>query len=71
MSTTSQPEPKFPPNIFFCNVTDCRFPDKPRYLIDGETIRDILAAMDCKTASQAYRRAKLFEILEQETNELS
>jgi hypothetical protein len=52
-------------------VTDCRFPDKPRYLIDGDTIRDILAAMDCKTASQAYRRAKLLEILEQETNELS
>jgi hypothetical protein len=63
-------EPKFPPDIFFCPFSDWQ--DKvgeQRYLIDEDTIRDILDVMHCKTASQAYRRAKLLEVLEQNTSE--
>jgi hypothetical protein len=67
MSTTSQSEPKFPPDISFGKTN--LITAFEAYIIDGDTIRDILEAMDCKTASQAYRRAKLLEILEQDTSE--
>jgi hypothetical protein len=62
-------KPKFPPEITFCQFSDWRdTPSQQRYLIDGDTIRDLLEAMNCKTGSQAYRRAKLLEILEQDTS---
>jgi hypothetical protein len=60
-------KPKFPPDISFGKTN--LITAFEAYIIDGDTIRDILAAMDCKTASQAYRRAKLLEILEQNTSE--
>jgi hypothetical protein len=68
MSTTSQSEPKFPPDISFGKFDQIIAFEA--YIIDGDTIRDMLSAMDCKTASQAYRRAKLLEVLEGDTNEL-
>ncbi|QIW88568.1 hypothetical protein [Pseudanabaena phage PA-SR01] len=41
------------------------FLGKRSYLIDEDTIRDLLKAVEPKTASQAYRRARLLEILEE------
>ena len=61
-------ESKFPPDIVFFKANflvalpEC-------YIIDTDTIRDLLLAVDPKTASQAYRRSILFEILEQNTND--
>jgi hypothetical protein len=60
-------EPKFPPDISFGKTN--LITAFEAYIIDRDTIRDILAAMDCKTASQAYRRAKLLEVLEENTSE--
>jgi hypothetical protein len=60
-------EPKFPPDISFGKTN--LITAFEAYIIDGETIRDILEAVDCKTASQAYRRSKLLEILEESTDE--
>jgi hypothetical protein len=59
-------EPKFPPDISFGKTN--LITAFEAYIIDGDTIRDILEAMNCKTASQGYRRAKLLEILEQNTS---
>lgn len=59
-------EPKFPPDIRFSLFST--FLGKRSYLIDEETIRDLLEAVEPKTASQAYRRAKLLEVLEQDTS---
>ncbi len=59
-------EPKFPPDISFGKTNLITVFEA--YIIDGETVRDIIDAMDCKTASQAYRRAKLLEVLEQNTS---
>jgi hypothetical protein len=67
MSTISQSEPKFPPDIVFFKANFLVALPKC-YVIDSETAQDILAAMHCKTASQAYRRAKLLEVLEQNTS---
>lgn len=60
-------EPKFPPDILFCPARLTL--SMKCYLVDENTIKDILKAMDCKTASQAYIRAKLFEVIEQNTSE--
>ena len=61
----NEPEPLFDIVFFKANflvaLPEC-------YIIDIGTIRDLLAAIDSKTASQAYRRAKLLEILEQDTS---
>ena len=59
-------EPKFPPDISFGKTN--LITAFEAYIIDGETIRDILEAMHCKTASQAYRRAKLLKLLEKATS---
>jgi hypothetical protein len=61
-------ESSFPPEVNFSKFKMVM--SFEAYIIDGETVRDIIAAMDCKTASQAYRRAKLLEILEGDANEL-
>jgi hypothetical protein len=62
-------EPKFPPDISFGKTNLITVFEA--YIIDGDTLRDLLEATEPKTASQAYRRAKLLETLEEKTNELS
>lgn len=60
-------EPKFPLSIKF-NLFST-FLGRRNYLIDEDTIRDLLEVSEPKTPSQTYRRAKLLEILEQNTSE--
>ena len=66
-------ESKFPPDISFLKLSPLTSSivlehHIDAYIIDGGTIRDLLLAVDPKTASQAYRRAILLEILEQNTS---
>jgi len=58
-----------PPEVKFALLTQPTENKSFRaYLIDYDTICDLLAAVYPKTASQAYRRAILLEILEQNTS---
>lgn len=61
-------EPNFPPEVTFGWVN--QLTSFEAHLIDGDTIRDLVTAAiyNCQTASQAYRCAKIQEILEQNTS---
>jgi hypothetical protein len=67
MSTTSQSEPKFPPDISFGKTN--LITAFEAYIIDGDTIRDILAAVNPNTATQAFRMSRIREILEEAKRE--
>ena len=60
-------EPNFPPEVTFA-----RFPPLTAvegYIIDGDTIRDLIAAVSPNTATQAFRVSRIREILEEANRE--
>ena len=60
-------EPKFPPEVTFGRVN--QMTSIEAYLIDGDTIRDLIAAASPNTATQAFRVSRIREILEESNQE--
>lgn len=61
-------EPKFPPEVTFGRVN--QMTSFEAYIIDGDTIRDLLAAVNPNTATQAFRMSRIREILEEANREI-
>lgn len=61
-------EPKFPPEVTFGRLDQITALEA--YLIDGDTIRDLLATVNPTTATQAFRMSRIREVLEENNREI-
>jgi hypothetical protein len=60
-------ETKFPPEVTFGRVN--QMTSFEAYLIDGDTIRDLIASSSPNTATQAFRVSRIREVLEEANRE--
>jgi hypothetical protein len=60
-------EPNFAPEVTFGRVN--QMTSFEAYLIDGDTIRDLIAAVNPNTVTQAFRVSRIREILEEAKHE--
>ncbi len=60
-------ETKFPPEVTFGRLDQITALEA--YLIDGDTIRDLIASVKPNTATQAFRMSRIREILEEANRE--